>query len=297
MQYIRTIFIVVFVAIVINSGAQQALVNALGSGSDFMMNDSLGSSMRLVEKEFADQTEVVFCPAGIQRSSQDDRKKRYVFDWVSKYNNIYLKSRDKLVYEGMNEHGFSASLLFLDECKLPQKEKELIPIAASLAVNFFIDHFKCVDTALLAVWDIRIYDDKEQGWPFRIVLHDSTGATAYVEYINGGRQVYTPDDPAFVVAGPDYTHQIKLGYIPDETPVSNIEKLYLDLFNTGFPPNASLLLMQYYMKYFGNTEYYTFFRYHLEKEMVILTPGNDEAVFKFSEAEFIPGKEVSLKFF
>ena len=297
MQVIRVIILSVFLAIATQSGAQQGLNSYLGSGSDFSMSDSLPMSIRMLEEEFAEQTEFVFCPAGIERLSQDDRKKRYVFDWESKYNNIYLRNRDGLVYEGMNEHGFSASLVFLEECELPPKDKELIPIAASLAVNFFIDHFTCVDTALLAIWDIRIYDDIGQGWPFRIVLHDTSGATAYLEYINGSRQVYTPDDPSFIVAGPDYARLIKLAYIPEEKPESDIEKLYLDLIGTGFPPNSTLLLMQYYMKYFSDTEYHSIFRYPMDKEIVVLTPGNDEAVFKFSEAEFIPGKEVSIRFF
>lgn len=287
----------VFLAAGSYSAAQNTLNTHLGSGSDFAMSDSLPMSIMMLEEKFAHQTDVIFCPAGIQRSSQDDRKKRYAFDWISRYNNIYFRNSEGLVYEGMNEHGFSASLLFLDESRLAKKEKEQIPIGASLAVNFFIDHFKCIDTALLAIWDIRIYNDLEQGCPFRIVLHDSTGATAYVEYIDGSRQVYTPDEPAFIVAGPEYARLIKLAHIPEESPESKIEELYLELIRTGFPPNSSLLLMQYYMKYFGDTDYYIFFRYPADKEIVILTPGEDEAVFKFSEVEFIPGKEVSIKFF
>lgn len=297
MQVFRLILFLIFLTAASHSGAQQTLNTYLGSGSDFMMIDSLPMSIRLLERGFMDQTEIVFCPSGIHRSSQDDRKKRYAFDWESKYNNIYFRNNDGLVYEGMNEYGFSASLVFFEQCKLSPVEKEGIPIAASLAVNFFIDHFKCIDTALLAIWDIRIYNDIGHGWPFRIVLHDTSGATAYLEYINGNRHVYTPDDPAFVVAGPDYARLIRLAYIPDETPSSNIEQLYLDLMRSGFPPNSSLLLMQYYMKYFGDTEYYTIFRYPVDKELVVLTPGDDEAVFKFSETEFIPGKEVSIIFF
>jgi len=297
MQVIRLILLTVLLAITTDSGAQESLSSNLGSGSDFIMHDSLPMSIRLIEKAFVDQTEVVFCPAGIERSSQDDRKKRFAFYWESKYNNIYFRNNKGIVYEGMNEHGFSASLLFLENNELPPREKGLIPIAASLALNFFIDHFKSVDTALLAIWDIRIYDDTGNGWPFRIVLHDTTGATAIVEYINGSRQVYTPESPAFVVAGPEYERLIELAYIPDRSPEKDIEKLYLDFIRTDFPPNSPLLLMQYYMEYFIDQEYYSFFRYPADKEIIVLTPGGDEAVFKFSEAEFIPGEEVSVRFF
>lgn len=299
MQVIRLILLTVFLALAANSWAQESLSSNLGSGSDFIMHDSLPLSIRLLEKAFAGQTEVVFCPAGIERSSQDDRKKRFAFYWESKYNNIYFRNSNGIVYEGMNEHGFSASLLFLENSELPPKEKGLIPMAASLAVNFFIDHFKCIDTALLAIWDIRIYDDLgfDGGWPFRIILHDTTGATAYLEYIDGNRQVYTPEAPAFVVAGPDYSRLIKLAYLPEARPETNIEQLYLEMSGSTQLPNAPLILMQLYMKYFGDEEYYSFFRYPRDKEIIILTPEDVEAVFKFSETDFIPGEEVITSFF
>lgn len=299
MQVFRMKICLIFIVSAFVTQAQLAGFHYLGSGSDLCINEGQTMSMRLVEKGFTDQTEVVFCPAGIRRSSQSDVKRRYSFDWEAKYNTIYFRNRDGIVYEGMNEHGFSASLVYLQESELPEKEKQLIPIAASQVVNFFIDHFKSIDTALLAIWDIRVYDDLgfAGGWPFRIVLHDTSGATAYVEYTNGSRHVYTPDSPAFVIAGPDQNSLIKLLYIPDVKPNTNIEKLYLEMSDAASQPNAPLILLQLYMKYFSSTRYYTFFRYPHDKEITILTPGDEEGVFRFSETEFIPGKEVVTTFF
>jgi hypothetical protein len=189
--------------------------------------------------------------------------------------------------------------MFMNDVYLPEKEKELIPIGASMVVNFLIDHFKCVDTALLAIWDIRIFDDMglEQGWPFRIVLHDINGATAYIEYQANGRSVFTPDHPTFIISGTSYERLLKMKYIPGTFPESRIETLYLDIVGTGFPTNTALILLKSYMLNFSDKRYFGFFRYHHDKELFILTPSNDEAVFNFNEIDFIPGEEVVTRFF
>ena len=160
----------------------------MDAGTDIIMKDSISViSARSWYSTLPDDARIVFCPAGIERSSPNDVKKRCPFEWTVKYDNIYVEVFDGIVIEGMNEHGLSASLMFLENSLLPRKEKTLIPIAASLWTCFFLDHCKCIDTARLAVWDIRLYDDlgSNCGWPFRLVLHDSTAATAYIEYVDG----------------------------------------------------------------------------------------------------------------
>ncbi len=282
--------------------AQKSKPWNLGTGSDLCINDSLYSSLCVREKEFVTGSELVSCPVGIQRSSENDVRKRYAFEWVVKYNNIYIRNANGIIYEGMNEFGFSASLLFLENTQLPHKERELIPIGTSLLVNFFIDHFKCIDTALLAVWDIRVFDDLglKEGWPFRLILHDSTGATAYIEYTGGRRSVYTPGPPAFIVEGPDYTRLIKLEHLSNSEPETLTEILYLDIvmpMKASVSGNPISWLLKYYIKEFEGKEYYTFFRYHRDKELVIMTPANDEVVLNFNDIEFTPGKEESTRFF
>ncbi len=296
---ISILILLLFPAFVMGQPEEKAAAWNLRSGSDLCLYDSLPFSLGLVEESLLNNSAVVFSPAGMERISENDVRKRHRYAWTSEYNSIYIRNSQGLVLEGMNERGFSASLMFLENCQLPEKEKELIPIGASLAVNFFLDHFKCVDTAILAVWDIRIFNDLEEGqdWPFRIVLHDTTGASAYIEYIDGQRQLYTPDHPAFVVGGPDYSRLIALEHIPDSLPADRAEKLYLDIVYSGYPPNIGLMLLQYYMQNFRQEYYYALFRYHRDRELFILTPDGDEAVFNFREIEFIPGKEVSTSFF
>ena len=289
-------FLCVFTIIL---SAQENNPFGLGTGSDLCVYDSNPLSLSMIEESMVLNSDIIFCPAGIERSSENDVKKRQGFNWTVKYNNIYLRNSKGIVFEGMNEHGFSASLMFMDDVYLPEKDKEHIPIGASLIVNFFIDHFKCVDTALLAVWDIRVFDDMglEEGWPFRIILHDTSGATAYIEYQDHGRSVYTPDHPTFIISGTSYERMLKMRYIPGTMPENNTEILYLNIVGTGLPTNTALILLKSYMVNFSDQRYFGIFRYHSDRELFILTPANDEAVFNFNEIDFIPGEEVVTRFF
>jgi penicillin V acylase-like amidase (Ntn superfamily) len=255
-------------------------------------NDSTVFSVRFIPSVEHD-TRIVFCPAGIKRSSPNDIKKRFPFEWTVKYNNIYLLASDGLIFEGMNQHGFSASLMFLSNSRLPEKDKEHIPIASSLAVNFFIDHFKCIDTALLAVWDIRIFDDIQLdcGWPFRIILHDSTGATAYIEYINGERQVYTPDAPAVIVGGPSYARLLTIKYLEDSIPTTKAESNFLQLSNSADLIGDSLEILRYEDIDAANS---LLILKELLSGTILIQKGEAEYRYTISQTDFIPGEETSV---
>ena len=267
------------------------------SGTNLLPDDSMPFSIAVPGAGLLNNAQISFCPSGIERSSPNDVNKRHHFEWTVKYNNIYLKTSGGLVFEGMNEHGFSASLMFLNSSRLPEKDKEHIPIAASLSVNFFIDHFKCIDTALLAIWDIRIFDDLglECGWPFRLILHDSSGATAYIEYVDGSRRVYTPEAPALIVGGPTYARLIILEHFPDSIPAGKAEKRFLDI-KTNSIQDISWTLLQYYNESYSD-HYYGILRDHMNKELLIIDPSVEELRLKFSEIVFTPGKVTTKNIF
>lgn len=270
-------------------------------GMDIMIYDAHVFSSRSSHSNLLEESEIIFCPAGIERSSPDDVKKRWSFDWRAKYNNIYIRTSGGLVIEGINEHGFSASLLSLKNSLLPKKEKELIPIAASLAINFFIDHFSSIDTALLAVWDTRIFDDigQECGWPFRLVLHDSAGKTAYVEHIDGNLRVFTPGVPAIVAGGPDYSRLVTIKHLGDSIPLSESEKRFL-LFDKrmaseqqSFNDNKNELFMTNLSE---PGLIYMIERNHSNPGLIIFRE-EEKKVFMITEKGFIPGREIPQKIF
>ena len=142
MQLKRAYILVFLFAIMVSGKAQEQDVFGLGTGSDLCVYDTDLLSLSIIEEEFILNSEVIFCPAGIERSSENDIKKHNRFRWRVKFNNIYFRNPEGIVYEGMNEHGFSASLMFMENVHLPEKDKEFIPISSSLIVNFLIDHFK-----------------------------------------------------------------------------------------------------------------------------------------------------------
>lgn len=268
-------------------------------GTDILSQNDEGIFTLSILASLTENADAIYCPAGIERSSPNDVKKKYSFDWTVKYNNIYLENSDGIVFQGMNEHGFSASLMYLKNSHLPEKNKELIPIAASLSINFFIDHFKCIDTALLAIWDIRIFDDigLECAWPFRIVLHDSTGATAYIEYINGKRQVYTPEAPTSIVDGPSYARLLTIKHIADSAAITNSERRYLayeDAITTpAFPENIKEL----FSVYEGRNAFLFIIKKHSTRSMEVIRPGGRRVEIHFDEMEFISGEERRSRLF
>lgn len=270
-------------------------------GVDIFTNEGMPLSYYYLTSETVKGTEVVFCPAGIGRSSPDDVRKRLAFDWKVKYNTIYLRTSDGLVIEGMNEHGFSASLMYLGKSGLQEKERKLIPIAASMAVNFFIDHFKSIDTVLLAVWDTRIFDDigSECGWPFRIILHDSTGATAYIEHIEGDLRVFTPEAPAVITAAADFTRLVTIRHTPLYQPQSDAEKdfLYFDHFAEDPRDKAPEKIPAYFEKQGKIGEYYIFVKRTHENAGLYIESGGKKVSFPFNEVIFPADRETAKPLF
>ena len=294
MRLYQTYIVILLLLIPIFSSAQQS-INCdewdYDSGLDLFPFDSISYSISKIDPVLLQNAELVVCPAGIKRSSPDDNKKRLRFDWISKYNNIYIKSAQGIVFEGMNEHGFSASLMYLKNSQLPEKDKEHLPIAASLVVNFFIDHFKSIDTALLAIWDIRIFDDVglDCGWPFRIVLHDSGGATVYLEYTDGKRYVYTPAPPALIVGGPDYTRLLSLKYFADSIPKGASEIRFRDIMmSCETPMDQWRKIQEYDENKPGEVHLY---RDHGKREILILGESEKKRSINFSETDFSKEEE------
>ncbi|NQT78144.1 MAG: linear amide C-N hydrolase [Bacteroidetes bacterium] len=277
----------------------------MDAGTDIIMKDNISViSVRSWYSTPPDDARIVFCPAGIERSSPNDVKKRCPFEWTVKYDNIYVEVLNGIVIEGMNKHGLSASLMFLKNSRLPKKEKTLIPIAASLWTRFYLDHFKCIDTAMLAVWDIRLFDDLNSkcGWPFRLVLHDSTGATAFIEYIDGKLRVYDPGPPAVITDGPDYASLLIEKYIPTgvspESPAARFIRLEDTLMKYRYPINIVSVLE--ILEYPGtNTPKASWFlaRDHREATLQFLSEDKRDIRYKLDEVNFTPGKEIRQKLF
>lgn len=221
-------------SLVLSFGFAQSQQDESVVGFEFTLREDTDSSyisFRSWDGDMPEVDTIILEQPPIHRESPNDIKKRYRFEWTSRYCSALLASKDGLILDGMNHHGFSASLMFLDESSLPDRDKEHIPIAASMIINFFIDHFNNVDTAMLAAWDIRIFEDEDAipGWPFRIILHDSTGSTVIIEHIDGNKRIYTPDPPALTVDGSDYARLLTLAYINDSLPLNQNEETFIFL--------------------------------------------------------------------
>lgn len=268
-------------------------------GIDIMYTSEEASSFRALPAYLLQGSEIILCPAGHKRVSSNDYKKRWAYKWQVKYPNLYIQTAGGLVLEGMNMHGFSASLQYLEHNRLPETEETLIPIASSLAINFFIDHFKCIDTALLAVWDTRIFDDigGKCAWPFRIILHDSTGSTAYIEHIGGRLRVFTPDVPAMVCGGPDYSRFLTIKYIEDSIASTPAEQDFLYFTRHMERPWDTVYQIihdRYRHSGSNGAEHVMISRSHADPGMNIFA-GSNEYIIIIKEMEFDPSRESLYK--
>jgi hypothetical protein len=275
-----------------------------GQGADILFSGADGIvSARSCLPGTPDSMYVVYCPAGITRSSANDVRRRRPFEWRAKYNSVYLEVKGGLVVEGMNERGFSASLLFLENSLLPGREKEHIPLAASLWTRFFLDHFGTVDTALLAVWDTRVFNDSGHAgeWPFRLILHDSSGATACIEYINGSRHVYTPEAPAVIIDGPAFSRLIGMVHLENIHPESPAEQRYLtarDILRKHSEP-AGMQAAGDILKHLheNNNHGNLILRNHEKAELLIISETGKERLIRPGGVKSSTKKEIREKLF
>ena len=275
-----------------------------GHGTDILFSGADGIvSARSCLPGTPDSMYVVYCPAGMARSSANDVRRRRPFEWTAKYNSIYLEISGGLVVEGMNEHGLSASLLFLENSFLPGSEKEHIPLAASLWTRFYLDHFTTVDTALLAVWDTRVFNDSGSAgeWPFRLVLHDSSGATACIEYINGSRHVYTPEAPAAIIDGPAFSRLIGMVHLEDIHPENPAEYRYLAVRDTlrqhrgpaGMEAAAGILKWLHNEGDYGTL----ILRDHKKAELLIVSKTGEKRLIRAGGSIFLSETEIRERLF
>jgi penicillin V acylase-like amidase (Ntn superfamily) len=158
-----------------------------------------------------------------------------------------------LIMDGMNEYGLSASFLWLTDSSLPTfengspKDKRLLWVHT---VNYILGKFKTVAEVELALSDqknpdyvlIMGLDGLDSVLSLHVVVHDSSGASMLIEWINYTQYIYTQGelDEYGVVTNeppwPEMRNEVSkysaatpenemLGLLADHTPTSRFAKL------------------------------------------------------------------------
>nr|WP_228840600.1 linear amide C-N hydrolase [Candidatus Protochlamydia phocaeensis] len=151
-------------------------------------------------------------PRGIKRNGAVDRNP---IAWTSKYGSVTVSGYDVGTADGMNEKGFVANLLYLDESDYgkPDGSKPLLSI--SLWAQYALDNFETVAEAV----------EHLRQEPFQIVtstlpngslaqLHlsisDSSGDSAVFEYLNGKLVIHHGKQYKVMTNSPSYDQQLAL---------------------------------------------------------------------------------------
>lgn len=145
---------------------------------------------------------IVVNPAHIQRQSFPFKNNTSSIHWISKYGSITvdLANRNKQVntksiVSGINQYGLSASILWLDEAKYPKAPKHPV-IGTSDWVQYFLDNAKTVAEAITLAHKIAVQSTNYQGniVLVHLIIHDVTGHSAVMEYIDGHLKIYEGND-------------------------------------------------------------------------------------------------------
>lgn len=146
-------------------------------------------------------------PRGIARNGLTGTN---TLKWSAKYGSVVVA--DYVPYDGINEKGLSAHVLWLSESDYGQRDETVPGLKIGLWVQFFVDNFSTVDEAVSFT----------QKTPFQLVtatvggnkinlhmvIEDSTGDSAIIEYIDGKPKVYHDKKYKMVTNSPTFDKQI-----------------------------------------------------------------------------------------
>ena len=172
--------------IVINTGSEKVSARNM----DFCSN---GNAM------------VVINPREIYRESTDLQPGDTPLSWVSKYGSVSIKFINGFV-DGINEHGLSASMLWLDGAEYPPPSA-LPVLSMDLWAQYYLDNCQTVAEAVALAPTFRVYT----GFSLiriHLILRDATGDSALMEYIDGELNIYHPLEQPVVTNDPPYPEQL-----------------------------------------------------------------------------------------
>lgn len=167
-------------------------------------NDQAKTVARSMDLYISDEPSLVIYPKGMARTGDAGDQS---IKWTSTYGSVVLTAfHSNAVSDGMNEHGLSAHLLYLDKSEYEKTPDNRPTLSNTLLAQYMLDNFKSVEEALTSLEKYRIVPTKIHGreWPLHIALEDPSGDSAIIEFIDGkpvvhhGKQ-YTvmTNDPAY----------------------------------------------------------------------------------------------------
>ena len=149
---------------------------------------------------------VVINPRGIYRESSEYQPGDTRLNWVSKYGSVSVKFINLSYVDGINEHGLSASLLWLSESEYPPRSA-LPVLSLGLWAQYYLDNCKTVAEAVALAPTFRVYTALSF-FGLHLILYDASGDSALMECVDGKLNIYHPLEQPVVTNDPPYPEQL-----------------------------------------------------------------------------------------
>lgn len=135
--------------------------------------------------------------------------------WTSRYGSIVTTAYQNITTDGINEQGFAAHILWLDESDYGKRNEMLPSLSVIMWAQYYLDHFKTVDEAVRFSYALPFqitpfYHPKaKDGIKVHLALEDATGDSAIIEYVHGLPHIYHHRSYTVLTNSPTYDQQLR----------------------------------------------------------------------------------------
>lgn len=137
--------------------------------------------------------------------------------WSSKYGSVVATGYENFITDGLNEAGFAAHLLWLEDADYGSRDSKRPGLSLTLWLLYYLDNFKTVEEAVRfskasSIQVTPYFHEATQQWgKMHLVLDDATGDSAILEYVKGTLQIY--HGPQYRVATNEPTYDEHLAHL------------------------------------------------------------------------------------
>lgn len=155
-------------------------------------------------------------PAGIERDGGQLGGVTVIKDnplrWTSKYGSLVAGAYDLGGIDGLNERGLGGHLLYLKSADYGTRETSKPGLQAGLWLQYALDNAATVNEALALLEPVQIVMVSAAGHQasLHLVLEDTGGDSAIIEYVEGKAKVYHNREYTVVTNDPPYNEQLAL---------------------------------------------------------------------------------------
>ncbi len=203
--------ILLFIALLMSSSL---LLNDISACTRVMSNNNGQAILvgRTMDWSHDMQTNFMVYPRGMERVGMTAENP---IKWTSQYGSIVATVFDLMTTDGMNERGFAAHILWLDETDYGQRNNKNAGMSVMMWAQFYLDNFATVAEAVMYSKEnsFQLESPFIPGTDDNITVHlaveDSTGDSAIIEYVKGVQQIYHQRDYLVLTNSPTFDQQLK----------------------------------------------------------------------------------------